>query len=269
MTVQKPLDPFSEVVDTNRRWNPEWYSWLTGVIADVAGGGWSTGDLRITHKAAADPGWILWQNEGTIGNGSSGSSVRANADTRELFTIYYDFYSTSLFTSAGVATTRAAQGTALVAFNNGCRINLPPGPGRALGIAGFGTGLSPRPLGGGVGAETVTMTAAQMPVHNHTATTNSHSHSAQTTGPHTHGHTWTMPTGEANAPLAQTAAGFNNMEFQGINAVTGTDVVIHANDIGIIVNAVGNIGVNVDSAGSGQAMNVMNPTTYINIMIKL
>jgi len=24
-----PRDPFSEVVDERRRWNPEWFSWLT------------------------------------------------------------------------------------------------------------------------------------------------------------------------------------------------------------------------------------------------
>ena len=28
MTISDPRDPFSEVVDQNRRWNPEWYSWL-------------------------------------------------------------------------------------------------------------------------------------------------------------------------------------------------------------------------------------------------
>jgi hypothetical protein len=26
--VHPPLDPFSEVVDERRRWNPEWYTWL-------------------------------------------------------------------------------------------------------------------------------------------------------------------------------------------------------------------------------------------------
>lgn len=29
--VHSPLDPFSEVVNENRRWTPEWYSWLAGL----------------------------------------------------------------------------------------------------------------------------------------------------------------------------------------------------------------------------------------------
>lgn len=29
MTITRPLDPFSEVVDERRRWTPDWYSWLT------------------------------------------------------------------------------------------------------------------------------------------------------------------------------------------------------------------------------------------------
>lgn len=30
-----PLDPFSEVVDENRRWTREWYSWLRELIEFV------------------------------------------------------------------------------------------------------------------------------------------------------------------------------------------------------------------------------------------
>jgi hypothetical protein len=34
MTIE-PRDPFSEVVDTSRRWNPEWYTWLNDMAAVV------------------------------------------------------------------------------------------------------------------------------------------------------------------------------------------------------------------------------------------
>jgi len=34
MTVE-PRDPYSEVVDTNRRWTPEWYSWLKELVASI------------------------------------------------------------------------------------------------------------------------------------------------------------------------------------------------------------------------------------------
>lgn len=29
-------DPFSEVVDQARRWNPEWYAWVTEVVAELS-----------------------------------------------------------------------------------------------------------------------------------------------------------------------------------------------------------------------------------------
>lgn len=35
MTIS-PRDPFSEVVDERRRWTPDWYSWLTELIAFVS-----------------------------------------------------------------------------------------------------------------------------------------------------------------------------------------------------------------------------------------
>ena len=31
--MTQPLDPFSEVVDANRRWTPDWYSWLVDLAA--------------------------------------------------------------------------------------------------------------------------------------------------------------------------------------------------------------------------------------------
>jgi hypothetical protein len=33
--IKHPLDAFSEVVDQARKWNPEWYSWLEGLVTKV------------------------------------------------------------------------------------------------------------------------------------------------------------------------------------------------------------------------------------------
>lgn len=33
--MRAPLDPFSAVVDEQRRWTPEWYSWLTEVTVPI------------------------------------------------------------------------------------------------------------------------------------------------------------------------------------------------------------------------------------------
>lgn len=33
--MTQPLDPFSEVVDAQRRWTPDWYQWLQGVATPI------------------------------------------------------------------------------------------------------------------------------------------------------------------------------------------------------------------------------------------
>lgn len=35
--MRAPLDQYSEVVDQNRRWNSEWYSWLQELFNDISG----------------------------------------------------------------------------------------------------------------------------------------------------------------------------------------------------------------------------------------
>ena len=72
---------------------------LTGLAAGTAAGNsvryeqietsvFSTGDVKLTIKTAADSGWVL-MNDGTIGNAASGGTTRANADTVTLFTLLW------------------------------------------------------------------------------------------------------------------------------------------------------------------------------------
>jgi hypothetical protein len=129
----------------------------------------TTGDLKPTHKTVADSGWIMWV-DGTIGDTTSGATIRQNSDTLPLFTLYYDNYTDALcplFLLSGASTTRAAQGTAGAAFLAHCRMSLPVGAGRAVGIAGNGTGLTVRPPGSTTGVETITQAYDQMVAHNH------------------------------------------------------------------------------------------------------
>ncbi len=37
MSVRGPLNAFSEVVDENRRWNPDWYRWLGDLSIPIVG----------------------------------------------------------------------------------------------------------------------------------------------------------------------------------------------------------------------------------------
>jgi microcystin-dependent protein len=144
-------------------WNPLQWEQLSTSSAQ-------TGDIKISHATVAPPGWIMWV-DGTIGDSSSGSGIRANADTQALFNIYYGSPYTDaicpLLTSTGGATTRSAQGTASAAYAAHCRMTIPKGPGRTFGIAGTGSGLTARILGQSFGAETITQSGGTMVVHNH------------------------------------------------------------------------------------------------------
>ena len=70
-------------------------------------------------------------------------------------------HSTSRFSSGW--TTRAAQTNAATAWAAHCRISLPKVLGRALAVAGAGSGLTSRALGVNTGAETFSIAQNQLP----------------------------------------------------------------------------------------------------------
>ncbi len=61
-------------------------------------------------------------------------------------------------------------GTTFGAGNGSTTFNLPDGRGRAIGIAGQGSGLTNRPIGTLTGTETHTLTKDEMPSHKHSIT---------------------------------------------------------------------------------------------------
>lgn len=95
---------------------------------------WSTGDVKTTLKNVADSGWVL-MNDGTIGNGSSGGTTRANADTEALFTLLWNNIS-----DTWCAVSSGRGGSAASDFSANKTIRLPKAIGRAL--AGYGTGTT-------------------------------------------------------------------------------------------------------------------------------
>lgn len=127
----------------------------------------STGDGKFSFKTVADPGWVMMDDQ-AIGNAGSPSGARANADTGPLFTLLYNNVldaNAPLFTSASVATTRAAQGSAAAAFAANCALVLPRQLGRAIVGAGTGSGLTARPLGSSFGGDTATLVTANLPAY--------------------------------------------------------------------------------------------------------
>lgn len=122
---------------------------------------WSTGDAKLTLKTVADAGWVL-ANDGTIGSAASGATTRANADTQALYTLIYNNVSN---TYAPVTGGRGVSAAADFAANKA--IALTKQLGRALGIAGTGSGLTARTLGQTVGEETHLLTTPEIPAHLH------------------------------------------------------------------------------------------------------
>lgn len=202
----------------------------TSIPLALAALGFSTGDIKFTHKAFPDDGWIFWV-DGTIGNTFSGASIRANPDTQNLFSLYFSQYADStcpLMSSAGTVITRASQGTAAAAFAAQCRMSLPKISGRVVGGTGAGAGLTSRSAGAFTGVESVTPSIA-------------------TTAPH--GHDFGPFTPPQN-PITNYPSGFGfaNVTFSGPDSFGYADIL---------------------PTGGGQPSNVMQPTIFINIMVKL
>jgi hypothetical protein len=112
--------------------------------------GFTTGDLKLTLKTAADAGWVMC-DDGTIGSASSGATTRANADTSALYTLLWTNMSDSLCPVTG-----GRGSSALADFGANKPIALTKMLGRALVAAGAGSGLTSRTLGDKVGAESNT-----------------------------------------------------------------------------------------------------------------
>ena len=198
-------------------------------------GGATTGDAKITLKTVADTGWLM-MNDGTIGSASSGASY-ANVAALALFTLIFNVTADSaapILTSAGAATTRAAQTNAATAWAANCRMSLTKQLGRSIAIAGSGAGLSTRPLGSAYGAETETPTVSNMANHAHGDT----------------GHQHYTPMGSIGVEL-------------GSSYTAVALVAANWTEVSAVAQA------NISSSGSGGVLNVLDPSAYWNVMIKL
>jgi microcystin-dependent protein len=195
----------------------------------------STGDFKLTLKTAAPAGWIMC-NDGTIGSAASGATTRANADTAALYAMIWNNVSD---TYAPVSGGRGASPEADFAANK--TIGITKTLGRALAVAGSGSGLTARTLGQVLGEEAHALTAAENGPHTHTATVTDpgHSHSATSYSP---------------TPVIDGTNGSNGRYAQppGTTGVATTGITV-----------------GITSSGSGTAHNNMQPTTFMNIMLKL
>lgn len=212
----------------------------TGPAGPEGSSGWSTGDAKLTLKAIADAGWVM-ANDGTIGDAASGGTARANDDCQNLFILLW----TNLpNTYAPVTGGRGA--TAADDWAAHKTIALTKMLGRALAVAGSGAGLTARPLGSTVGEQAHAMTAAEMAVHNHNINDPGHSHSGYANSYY-------------NIQNSYAAANYGTAVNFAQWGSYGNQITINPATTGITIT----------NAGSGTPFNVMQPTSFLNIMIKL
>lgn len=146
--------------------------------------GFQTGDIKATTNPTLQDGWV-WA-AGTIGNASSGAT-RANADTEQLFKMYWNAteYSYTGSTATGAAlqvwngSTRVAKGANADAdWNAGRRISVPDlrdrvlaGRGNMVGnagrLSGQPLGVNGNGLGNAGGRETHSLVEAENAEHTH------------------------------------------------------------------------------------------------------
>lgn len=120
-----------------------------------------TGDVRMTLRSSAAPGWVIC-DDGTIGPAGSGATTRADDDCEDLFTL---LWTNVLDAHAPVSGGRGASAAADWAADK--TIGLTKMLGRSLAVAGAGADLTSRDLGEALGAETHTLTVGEMPEHSH------------------------------------------------------------------------------------------------------
>jgi len=204
---------------------------------DIPQTAFTTGDVKQTFKSAADAGWVL-MNDGTIGGASSVATTRANPDTQALFTLLWTNIADSWCTvfAAGTTTPTGRGASAASDWAANRHILLPKALGRVLAGAGAGAGLSSFALGARGGAESVVLGLNNLPPHAHTVSIPSHSHSGAPSGNSVIGGGGGFSSSYGSAGSTGSAGGFSG---------------------------------NTGSAGSGEAHSNIQPTTYLNTLIKL
>ena len=215
------------------------------VLVALGLGAFSTGDVKLTLKASADPGWIM-MNDQTIGSVSSAAAF-ASADAQALYELIWTNVSDTYAPVTG-----GRGGTASGDFGAGKPMRLTKVLGLALAAAGSGSGLSSRMLGATVGEEANVLTIANLIEHDHTVFLKDPGH--------THSY-------EAGFVSANSGGGFNPA-FQNQNRTTGssqTGITIWSDGAGTgTQNKVGKTG-----SADPTPMNNMQPTAFLNVMIKL
>lgn len=206
----------------------------------------TTGDVQFTIKQAADvpSGWLL-MDDGTVGDANSGASSRAHADCEKLFKMLWRIPDAYAPVTGGRGLTADADWAAHK------KIALTKVLGRTLAVAGAGTGLSNRALGLTVGDEAHTLQTENLPAHDHGIFLKDPGHA--------HAFSAAFMGGQPTAGGA----------FAGVSASSST--TSPANTGVTLWSGEGGTGNQNKTATTGSAtpVTIMQPTSFLNVMIRL
>jgi microcystin-dependent protein len=209
-----------------------------------------TGDIKYTFKTTASTGWLLLTGGSarTIGSATSGATLRANADTLNLYTIIWNGCVDAI---APVTGGRGANAAADFAANK--PIQLPNLVDRSpIGAGAATAGLTARVLGTEYGEEGHALSTNELAAHRH---------SVVLTDPgHVHG--FSVP-GTLIGPGVNVGGGGSFFGPATTNANTNlaaTSITIHA------VDGTPNA---TDPVGAGVPHNTIHPVLAMNVMVKL
>lgn len=207
----------------------------------ITNSAFTTGDTKFTLKTTADTGWILGAS-GTIGDGSSGANVRANADTSALFTLLWTNFSNTLCPVSGG---RGASAAADFAAHK--TLTLPDMWQRVIGVAGSynGSGQTTRTLGEITGTETKSLVTSNLPAYTPSGTISG----GQTA--------FSVTFGQAGGGTAATVLANISSSGGALPTTISPQVSVNPTFTGSA------------QGGSSAAFSIMQPTVFINIMIKL
>lgn len=257
-----------------------------------AGNPYPTGVVLDFTGTTAPAGWILAQ-EGFIGSRTSGADVIAADAARDLYVLWWNSFSDTIATVSGGRGTSGLQD-----FVDGKQMAIPIKPGTVLGLAGSHTDYTTRSFGEEAGSETHTLTASESgvpslsisdPGHNHTQnahthTQNAHNHGVTDSG-HTHG------AGSLKGDINDTDGSTNNTAADNSNGGGGT-ITQTQNITGSTASATTGITINNatatnqnttatnnsnttgititgDNTDASSAHNIIQPTIFVNKIIKL
>jgi microcystin-dependent protein len=194
-----------------------------------------SGAMQMYVGTSAPTGWVR-ANGRTIGDGSSGGTERANADTSTLFSVLWSAYANAQLAiedSSGVASTRGADAATDYAAHK--RLPLPDLRGRGFfGLDDMGNSAASRlgtiitsqtTNGASGGTETHALTEAQLPAHTHGLNSHTHSFSATSgTESQNHTHSGTTSTdGSHNHDYEEATFTGLNVSAGGTNVATALD----------------------------------------------